>query len=501
MWKMVCERVQALAVGLGLALLVIVALKLIPSPMPARPPRLGSQIATGVETPAVFDSQIATVTRRRPIDLTPPVAPRGFAPLPAIPMRDRAHGVDAATSAASQADGTSPSEAPKSTDDASPVDGDDPSDSTSPRVPRIAREPARLLPLQIAVPNRQDQPAFGNGPVEDVPQIPIEQLELLPEERVAVEIYERCNLGVVNISTKASKVEGWLLLEQVSEGAGSGVVLDHAGHVLTNFHVIEGANRVTVTLHDSSSYDAVFVGADPVNDVAVIRIPAPQELLVPVPIGDSARLRVGMRVFAIGNPFGLERTLTTGIVSSLNRSLRIRENRMVKSIIQIDAAINPGSSGGPLIDSHGRLIGMNTAIATTTGQSSGVGFAIPVNLISRIVPQLIANGKVARPDIGITKVYETERGLLVAGLAPGGPAEVAGLRAPGVVQKRRVPFVMQATEKVTPDLIVGVDGKRTRTADEFLDYIERKQAGEAVEVIVMREGRFVPVRITLRLGE
>ena len=175
---------------------------------------------------------------------------------------------------------------------------------------------------------------------------------------------------------------------------------------------------MAVTLHDGKTYDATFVGADPINDIAIIKIDAKKEVLFPIVLGDSNRLRVGMRVYAIGNPFGLERTLTTGIISSLNRSLQIHRNRTIKSIIQIDAAINPGNSGGPLLGSHGKLIGMNTAIASKTGQSSGVGFAIPVNLIARVIPQLIEHGRIFRPELGIEKVSETDKGLRIAQITP-----------------------------------------------------------------------------------
>jgi S1-C subfamily serine protease len=220
-------------------------------------------------------------------------------------------------------------------------------------------------------------------------------------------------------------------------------------------------------------------------------------------LGDSTRLKVGQRVFAIGNPFGLERTLTTGIISSLNRSLPSRNGRTMKSIIQIDAAINPGNSGGPLLDSHSRLIGMNTAIASRTGQNTGVGFAIPVTSIARVVPQLIEKGRVVRPEIGIARVYQTERGLLIATLTPGGPAEAAGLRGPRIVRERRRqgPFVYdsQTLDRKAADLIVAVDGQKIVSADEFLSAIESKRPGEEVTLTVVRDGHDTAVRV--RLGE
>jgi S1-C subfamily serine protease len=302
----------------------------------------------------------------------------------------------------------------------------------------------------------------------------------------------------VNITTKGVQVERFMMLEVPSEGEGSGVVLDRQGHVLTNFHVIDDARQIQVTLSDGNSYEAKLIGGDPSTDVAVLKINAPAAALFPVVFGNSTDLRVGQRVFAIGNPFGLERTLTTGIISSLDRSLPGRRGRRdLKSIIQIDAAINPGNSGGPLLDSHAQMIGMNTAIASKTGESAGVGFAIPINTIHRIVPQLIQNGRVRRPDSGIARVYQTERGLLIATLVPGGPAERAGLQGPRLQKKRQGPFEYQTVDRAAADLIVAVDGRPIKTADDFLDSIETKQPGDVVAVTVIRAGqqRQVPLRL------
>lgn len=325
--------------------------------------------------------------------------------------------------------------------------------------------------------------------------------DLTPEERVNVAVYENVNRGVVNINTKSAGGSSFFMDYTPSEGEGSGSVLDRQGNILTNFHVIEGAREIQVTLFDGKTYAASMVGQDPSNDLAVIHIAAPEESLHPVVLGDSSRLRVGQRVFAIGNPFGLERTLTTGIISSLNRALPSRTGRSIKSIIQIDAAINPGNSGGPLLDSHSRLIGMNTAIASRTGQNTGVGFAIPVSIIARVVPQLIENGRVIRADAGIARVYETEHGLLIALLAEGGPAEKAGLSGPKVVRERRregnVIYEMQRVDRSAADLIVAVDGAKVTTADGFLTAIDTKRPGDEVVVTVVRNGKEVDIPVRL----
>ena len=330
--------------------------------------------------------------------------------------------------------------------------------------------------------------------------------DLTPDERVNVNVYENVNRSVVNITTRVGRPDTFFFsLEPPSEGAGSGSVLDREGHILTNYHVIEGAQEIRVTLFNGETFEAGLMGADPVYDIAVLRIGAPSTDLYPVQFGNSSTLKVGQKVFAIGNPFGLERTMTVGIISSLNRSLPARNARMMKSIIQIDAALNQGNSGGPLLDSHGRLIGMNTAIASRTGENTGVGFAIPVNNIQRVVPQLIRDGRVIRPDIGITRVYQIEEGLVVATLAPGGPAEQAGLRGFRLVrqQRRRGPFIYEETQidRSSADLIIAVDGQDVRTADDLLSAIESKRPGDQVLLTVIREGRETRVPVTLGSGE
>ena len=321
------------------------------------------------------------------------------------------------------------------------------------------------------------------------------------EEQTNIAVYEAVNRSVVNINTKATVATGLFLMEVPSEGAGSGIVLDREGHVLTNFHVVEGAREIQAVLYDGSAHAARVIGIDPATDVAVIKVEAPQAILHPVTFGMSNDLRVGQRVFAIGNPFGLERTLTTGIISSLNRSLPTKTGRTIKSIIQTDAAINPGNSGGPLVDSGSHLIGMTTAIASRTGQSAGVGFAIPVGTLSRIVPQLIRQGKVVRPDAGIARVYQSDAGLVVAELAPDGPAERAGLRGFKIIRERRRqgPFTVESSrvDRAGADLIVAVAGQAVRTADDFLSAVESRNPGDEVLISVQREGHQLDVTVVL----
>jgi S1-C subfamily serine protease len=345
----------------------------------------------------------------------------------------------------------------------------------------------------VLPPRQPDSPQEGSDRAEQFPSRYFDEQGLTPDEAVNVAVYESCNRSVVNISTLGIRGDRFFMLSVPEEGNGSGALLDKAGHILTNYHVIRRARQITVTLHNEDSYEAKLVGADPVNDIAVIRIDAREEDLHPITLGDSERLKVGMRVFALGNPFGLERTMSMGIISSLNRTLEVQRNWIIKSIIQIDASINPGNSGGPLIDSHGRVIGMNTAIASRVDQSAGIGFAIPVNLVRRVVPELIEHGRVIRGDIGITHVSVTDEGLRIARLAPDGPAERAGLRGPQMTG--RGPFVIIDRSKA--DIIVAVDGEPVSTAAEFLGMIESKKPGDVVELTILRKNELRKVSVTL----
>ena len=359
-----------------------------------------------------------------------------------------------------------------------------------------------VMVLAIGIGFCLSQTRSRQTPEEIAPISPERLQELSPEERVNVQVYEKCNRSVVNIDTKSLQRSPFFgVATEIEADRGSGIVLDKKGHILTNFHVIEGAREVNVTLSSGKSYIAEMIGVDPPTDIAVLKIDASESELFPVEMADSSKLLVGQKVYAIGNPFGLERTLTSGIISSLNRTIgsRIR-NRPIKQAIQIDAAINPGNSGGPLLDSRGRMIGMNTAIASRVGENSGVGFAIPANTIQRIVPVLIKDGKVTRADMGIL-VYETEKGLQIREVKPGGPADQAGLQGPKEIERRSArggfSIIQRSVDTSAADIIITVDDKPVKTAEEFFTIIEEHKAGDRIMVSVLRDGKTVKVPVVL----
>jgi S1-C subfamily serine protease len=320
------------------------------------------------------------------------------------------------------------------------------------------------------------------------------------DERNHIDVFKRASPAVVNITSLALQRDLFSLnVSQVPTGTGTGFVWDEAGHIVTNFHVIQEASAARVTLADQSSYRAELVGAFPDRDLAVLRIDAPKAKLPPIAIGSSRELQVGQKVYAIGNPFGLDQTLTTGIVSALNREIESVTRRTIRGVIQTDAAINPGNSGGPLLDSAGRLIGVNTAIYSPSGASSGIGFAIPVDEVNRIVPRLIRDGRILRPSLGISAgtrqlsdALKLPKGVALLRVAPGGPAQRAGLQ----------PFVRAREGGVeSGDVITAVNGEPVTDFDDLLNELERFQNGDTVTLSVWRAGRTRQVSVKLASGE
>jgi S1-C subfamily serine protease len=354
----------------------------------------------------------------------------------------------------------------------------------------------------LAGPGRSPSPD-GPAPANPLPADALEPIngaavELSPEEAANVRVYEQANRSVVNITTRGG-ADDTFLFAPTRQGSGSGCILTRSGHVLTNYHVIDGADEVTVTLFDGTSYPARHVGSDPNNDLAVLRIDAPADKLRPIPWGDSDKLLVGVRVYALGNPFGLERTMTAGMVSSVGRTLRADNGRLIRGVIQTDAAINPGNSGGPLLNRRGELVGITTAIISRAGQSSGVGMAVPGNTARRVAEELIRHGRVIRADCGIEAAFRTDQGLLVARLAEGGAAARAGVRGPEVRVVRRGGASFLRVDRSKADVVVAVDGKRVRTMDELLTAVEARRPGEEAVFTLLRDGRREDLKV--RLGE
>lgn len=322
--------------------------------------------------------------------------------------------------------------------------------------------------------------------------------DLASDERTTIDIFRNAAPSVVYITSIAVRRNLFNLnVYEIPQGTGSGFIWDKQGRIVTNFHVISDANRLEVTLADHTTWKAVLVGAAPDRDLAVLQISAPANKLQPLAIGESKNLLVGQKVFAIGNPFGLDQTLTTGVVSALGREITAVTGRTIHDVIQTDAAINPGNSGGPLLDSAGRLIGVNTAIYSPSGASSGIGFAVPVGEVNRVVPQIISKGKLIRPGLGIAlanpRLMEELglEGVMVLKVQPGSSAEKAGLR--GTTQVRE--------GLVLGDIIVAVNGKKIKDYDNLRDELERHEVGESIALILLRDSAEVEVRVTLEALE
>ena len=350
---------------------------------------------------------------------------------------------------------------------------------------------AGLVGYWIAQRFNRPAPAIAPRPVEA-------RGDLAPEEKTNVQLFRQSSPSVVFITTVAERFDlNTSNVTEVPRGTGSGFVWDEAGNIVTNYHVIQGASGAQVTLWDHSAYTAELIGASPENDLAVLKINAPASKLHPIPVGTSKDLQVGQKVFAIGDPFGLDQTLTTGIVSALGRSIASVMGTPISDVIQTDAAINPGNSGGTLLDSAGRLIGVNTAIYSPSGTSAGIGFAIPVDTVNRVVPQLIAHGRVTRPRLGVSLSDAvgqqiTSRlgieGVLVVGVQPQSPAATAGLHG---TQR-------QPDGTVTPgDIIQKVGDVAVKNSNELYAALAHLNVGDTVTLNIYRDGQTVPIKVTL----
>ena len=333
---------------------------------------------------------------------------------------------------------------------------------------------------------------------ESAPLTGISEPSMVSDEQNSIEVYKTLAPGVAFITSTSYQQDFWGGVQE-GKGSGSGSVIDNQGHILTNYHVIEDAQKLTVSLGGDKVYPATVVGGDPDTDLAVIKIEPPREGLTVVPLGDSDKLIVGQKVLAIGNPFGLDRTLTTGVISGLQRPIRARNGRPIEGAIQTDASINPGNSGGPLLDKYGRMIGINSQILSPAGGSVGVGFAIPVSIAKRVVPQLIQFGEVRRPALGVDGIsverlneqglnLPVEKGLLLRAVAGNGAAGAAGLR--GL-------YRANTGQVVLGDIVLSVDSQPIGNLDDLYRVLDKRQIGETVQVEVFREGKrqVVPVKL------
>ncbi len=339
---------------------------------------------------------------------------------------------------------------------------------------------------------------------EDVIATPVKEskpVNIAPVTRVfdteaaTIELFEKAVPSVCFITTLNVRQDYWSRnVEEIPSGTGSGFIWDKEGHIITNFHVIQGGDRATVTLADRKTYDAEIVGVAPDKDLAVLKIKASGAVLKPLPVGTSHDLKVGQYAFAIGNPFGLDQTLTTGVISALGREIKSVNGRAIRDVIQTDAAINPGNSGGPLLDSSGRLIGVNTQIYSPSGASAGIGFSIPVDEVNWVVPDLIKYGEVRRPVLGVSLLPAyyakgmSEGGLIIAEVVRGGPAAKSGLKA--ISQDR-------AGRWVPGDIIKSINGVKVEDYNDLVLALEKYQPGQKVKLTVERDGSQRTVEIVL----
>ncbi len=314
-------------------------------------------------------------------------------------------------------------------------------------------------------------------------------------EKANIRLFENSAPSVAYITTSQLRQDYWTRnVLEIPQGSGSGFVWDRDGHIITNYHVVQGADKFLVTLADRSTWDGQLIGAAPEKDLAVLEIKAPKSVLRPIPLGESGNLLVGQNVYAIGNPFGLDQTLTTGIISALGREIKSVSGIPIRDVIQTDAAINPGNSGGPLLNSSGQLIGVNTAIYSPSGASAGIGFSIPVDVVKWVAPDLIKYGKVNRPTLGVelASTQFTQRlgleGALITHVDEGGPAEKAGLQ----------PIYRDRSGRIQlGDTIVAIDGNKVANSNELILILEKYKAGDQIKVKVLRNDK--PIEVNLQL--
>lgn len=360
-----------------------------------------------------------------------------------------------------------------------------------------------LLPLLLwvglggcAQPSSASPTPAGTAAVQSTPTATPDTVAMLsPEEVSNISLFEKLSPSVVYVTNLAVRRNNFSMdVTSIPQGTGSGFVWDKKGTIVTNFHVVQGAQGVEVTLADGSVWKARPIGFEPDKDLAVIAIDAPAELLTPIPVGRSEILKVGQKVLAIGNPFGLDHTLTTGVISGLDREIKALTGRPIAGCIQTDAAINPGNSGGPLLDSQGRLIGVNTAIYSPSGAYAGIGFAVPVDTVSRLVPEILEHGKVTKPGLGVQVASSSLaarlnlEGALVLGVVPGGPAEKLGLR----------PTMRDnAGRLLLGDILIRLGDHRLKNADDLFKAIDRYKVGDKVPLEYLRDGEVQKVETTL----
>lgn len=336
---------------------------------------------------------------------------------------------------------------------------------------------------------------FARGPIENVePRVVTARGDLADDEKNTIDIFRTTSNSVVFITSKAVRRNLFSLnAVEIPQGTGSGIVWDKSGRIVTNFHVISDANSIEVTMADQSKWDANLVGVAPDKDLAVLKIGAPQRLLQPIAVGESETLQVGQKVFAIGNPFGLDQTMTSGIISALDREINAITGRVIRGVIQTDAAINPGNSGGPLLDSAGRLIGINTAIFSPSGAYAGIGFAVPVTEVNRVIPLLIQDGKLIRPGLGVTLADSRisrrigVQGMIILEVQAGSGAQKAGLR----------PTKQFGAEIILGDVIQDIEGTKIDTLDDIQDVLDRHTIGDTLQVTVFRDREKIVVPVEL----